>query len=132
MKKSFLLLLLTLSTYLYSQEEFQYATTSKKGIKYYYKIENDIMGVTTNFWLKYDSPTKKIKTKKGKYIVKEGGFTMAYMSISCLYNTYETNNLIMYDADGNVIGKDDIPTFSQPIPPDSVIDGIAQKICRKD
>lgn len=115
----------------YSQEGFEYAITGN-GVDYYYKIESDMMGFSKDIWLKYDRPTKKVKNKSGKYITKGGGYTMAFMEIGCSSKTHQTKNIINYDKNGNVTGRDDVPTFSKPIVPGSVIEGIHKKVCAKD
>ncbi|MBW8359593.1 MAG: hypothetical protein K0M63_07310 [Weeksellaceae bacterium] len=114
-----------------AQEGFQYAVTGN-GVDYYYRIENDIMGISKQIWLKYDRPSKKVKTKSGKYVTKGGGFTMAYMEIGCSSKTHQTNNIINYDNNGNPTERDDTPTFSKPIVPGSVIEGVYNAVCRKE
>ena len=114
-----------------AQEGFQYAVTGN-GVDYYYRIENDIMGISKQIWLKYDRRSKKVKTKSGKYITKGGGFTMAYMEIGCSSKTHQTNNIINYDNNGNPTERDDTPTFSKPIVPGSVIEGVYNAVCRKE
>ena len=129
------LFVLLLSCNIYSQQSgFEYAVTGNN-IDYYVRIESDIdssMGLYSNFWLKYDTPAKKIKTKSGKYINSGGGYTLAYMTISCYNKSHQTKNIIRYNKSGNVIGRDDIPTFDKPIVPGSVVEGIYNKVCNKN
>lgn len=132
--KKLLLIILLIPFLGLSQEGFEYAITGN-GVDYYVKIESDVdnnMGMYTDFWLKYDNPAKKLKTKSGKYVTSGGGYTLAYMTIYCSGKSHKTNNIIKYNKNGNVIARDDIPTFDKPIVPGSVIEGIYKKVCRKN
>lgn len=135
MKKKLLLFLIGLFPILaLSQEGFEYAVTNDE-VDYYVKIESDAdsnFGLYSKFWLKYDKPSKRIKLKNGKYATKGGGYTLAYMKVSCSSKSYKTQNLINYNKDGHVIDRDDTPTFDKPIAPDTVIEAIYKKVCRKD
>ena len=124
--------MLLISVSSYAQDGFQYATTGN-GVDYYYRIENSgLLGMYKEIWLKYDKPTKKVKTKSGKYVTRGGGYTMAFMEIGCSSKTHQTKNIINYDKNGNVTERDDIPTFSKPIVPGSVIEGIYNAVCRNE
>lgn len=132
MKRILFFTMLLISVSSYAQDGFQYATTGN-GVDYYYRIENSgLLGMYKEIWLKYDKPTKKVKTKSGKYVTRGGGYTMAFMNISCSSKTHQTNNIINYDFKGNVTGRDDIPTFAKPIVPGSVIEEIARQVCSKE
>lgn len=135
MKKLFIIFILSiLPIHSFSQEGFEYAITGN-GVDYYVKIESDVnnnMGMYTDFWLKYDNPTKRIKLKNGKYTTKDGGYTLAYMTIWCSGKTHETKEITKYNSEGNVIARDDFPTPSRKIIPGSVIEGIYKKVCRKE
>lgn len=132
MKKLLLLLITGIFPILtYSQEGFEYAITGND-VDYYYKMERDVAGYYKDIWLKYDNPVKKVKTKSGKFVTTGGGYTMAYMTINCPSKSHETKNILVYNSKGNVIKRDDTPTFSRPIVPGSVIEAIYKKACAKD
>lgn len=124
-------IMLLISVLSFAQDGFQYATTGNE-VDYYYRIESSNFLGHKEIWLKYDKPSKKVKTKSGKYVTKGGGYTMAFMNISCSSKTHQTNNIINYDVKGNVTGRDDIPTFPKPIVPGSVIEEIARQVCSKE
>lgn len=111
-------------------QEFQYAVTGN-GIDYYYKIEQDMVGFTKDIWVKGINPAKRVKTKSGKYITKEGGSTMTYMTVWCTSKNYEMKNFIKYDSKGNVIARDDSYSPSRPAVPGSPIGTIVEKVCSK-
>lgn len=132
--KKLLLLILFIPFLVFSQEGFEYAITGNE-VDYYVKIESDVdnnMGIYTDFWLKYANPVRRIKLKNGKYATKNGGYTLAYMTIWCSGKTHETKEITKYNNDGNVIARDDFPTSARKIIPGSVIEGIYKKVCRKD
>lgn len=135
MKKILLLFIMILSTCLYSQDGFQYVTTSKDGTDYYYQISSDIdsnMGLYTDIWLKYNTQNKKVKAKSGKYITKKGNSILSLMRISCFNKSFIIKNSFQYSNKGSLIKKDEPFMTEQPIPPGSVIDNIYQVVCRKE
>lgn len=137
MRKVLLLFIMTISACLYSQDGFQYVTTSKDGTDYYYQISSHVdsnMGLYTDFWLKTGIPAKKIKTKSGKYSTTGGGYFLTLMRISCLEKTYLFKNTIKYDSAGKVIGTHDFPIADEPKPivPNSVVETIYKTVCRKE
>ncbi len=134
MRKILILFTIILSAYLYSQQEgFQYATTDKKGIDYYYKLErNNLYGMSQKVWIKYAAESKQVKNKKGKLINSGGGKVLTLFDISCQYNTYQILNTIKYNKKGEVIWSNNIPSTTENVVPGSLIEGIYEVICRKE
>lgn len=136
MRKILLLFILALSSYLYSQQDgFQYATTDTNKIDYYIKTESNIkdtIGLYTEFWLKYNNPNKKVKTKTGKYVSKTGNTILSLMKISCIDKTFIIKNSLEYDSKGNLAQQDSPLISEQPIPPGSVIDNVYKVLCPKE
>ncbi len=136
MRKILLLLILELSSNLYSQQDgFQYATTDTNKIDYYIKPQSNIedtIGLYTEFWLRYNNPNKKVKTKTGKYVNITGNITLSLMKISCIDKTVIIKNSLEYDSNGNLVKQDNPSMAEQPIPPGSVIDNIYKILCPKE
>lgn len=134
MRKILILFTIVLSAYLHSQQNvFQYATTDKKGVDYYYKLEgNSLYGISQKVWIKYTAESKQVKNKKGKLISSGGGKVLTLFDISCQNNTYQILNTIKYNKHGEVIWSNNIPSSIENVVPDSLMEGIYETICSKE
>lgn len=129
------LLLGLISSKGYSQDGFIYSTSSTDGTDFYYKIKdttdffNSISSV--ELWLRYNTPSKRVKNKKGKYITTGGEKILRLLTIYCSSQTYDVKSTIKYNSRGQVIYSDDFPEHSQNIVPGSVMEGVYKDVCQK-
>lgn len=131
MKKKLLLLIIGLFPILaFSQEGFEYATTSRDGTEYFIKTVDDSQEDYTKIWMKNYNKTKTIKNKKGKIVQTGGGYTLALLELSCDLKTYAILRVLEYNKNGTVISSNEAfsPTHKEIIP-DSVISGVFNSVC---
>lgn len=126
-----LFIILILGMKLCYAQEFTYATTSKRGIDFYYKIESENMFEKT-IWLKSEVPLKRVKLKSGKYTTSGGGYDLSYMTINCRTMKYSKDKLYIYDRNGNLKHQYDEYDFNEPIVPGTVLDGVRRAVCTEN
>ena len=130
-KLLFVFLLGMLPTFIYSQDGFEYATTSKDGTDYYVKIVDDgSYGFGVKAWVKHTNKTKSFKNKKGKMVTTGGGYTLTLMEFSCNSKSYVVKQSVTYNKAGNVTSSDDMfSPISKEIVPGTVMEGIFDAVC---
>ncbi len=135
MNKNVLILLAILLfinvSYSQSDEDFNYATTSKDGTEYYVYIEKTT-DYSKEIWVKSLIPAKTIKNKKGKYVKVGGGYNLAFIIISCSKKKYDITQTISYDKNGEVTDNNDFISYDERIVPGSVMSGIYNFVCNNE
>ncbi len=126
-----LFLLSSLSLSAQTDEDFELASVSSDGTSYYVYIEKTNFDNSKNTWIKYTSPIKKIKNKKGKIIETGGEKTLMFMKIDCEDHEYDLLNITVYKKNGELKHSDDTYEFGNKIIPGSVISNIYDHVCNK-
>lgn len=135
MKKQLQIIALVLLPFIaYSQERFEYVTSSKDGKDYYTKIvkkDSEYEYSPLKVWVKSINKTKTFKNKNGKLVTTGGEYTLALMEISCRLKTYIVKQLVTYNKAGNITDfvNNYSSTVSKEIVPDSIMEKIFYSVC---
>lgn len=83
-------------------------------------------------WIKWQYPTKRVKSKSGKYITTGGKELLQLWETSCVDRIYNITSEITYDRNGKVLGKDSYVAFQEPVVPGTVGEIVYNYICAND
>ncbi|MBV2166566.1 MAG: hypothetical protein KUL76_08565 [Kaistella sp.] len=132
MKKHYLLLPTAIMAALLIIFAFKKTDSASGFIQIYQSSEFTISAsreTSTSAWIKFQYPTKRVKSKNGKFITTGGKQNLQLWKVSCHEREYDITNQVTYDRNGKVLNSSSFGINSEPVVPGTVGELIYTHIC---